>query len=161
MRLRRQEDLGKWHVPSEGSTRVRAWVGAWVGKGPKGHETAHSESRLSAGESRTTAMRPGCSLCLRPTPPSSPTLRPSRANFRIHATSQIGALSSLFAVPLPWKSLLCDEFHSLKTRFQGHLLGKAFPDSRTSPTLSLLDKNHCSSTIRLLSFPYAQVLALA
>lgn len=62
---------------------------AWVGKGPKGHKTAQSEPRLSAGESRTTARRPGCSACLRPTPPGSPTLRPSRANFRIHATSQI------------------------------------------------------------------------
>ena len=157
MHLRRQEDLGKWHVPNEGSTRVRAWVE----KGPEGHETAQSEPRLSAGESRTTARRPGCSPCLRPTPPGSSTLRPSRANFRIHATSQIRALSSLFAVPLPWKSLLCDEFHSLKTRFQGHLLGKAFPDSGTSPTLSLLNENHCSSTVRLLSSPYAQVLAHA
>ena len=86
---------------------MRAWVGGLGGERTKGHETAHSESRLSAGESRTTAMRPGCSPCLRPTPPGSPPsgrpeltseFMPPRKLVPFHLSSQFLFLGNPFCV---------------------------------------------------------------
>lgn len=75
-------------------------VRARLGKEQDGTRQAQPEAgSLLPGESRTTVTRPGCSPhLLLPAKLPAPTLKPSCADFRIHATSQTSTfhLSSQF-----------------------------------------------------------------
>lgn len=137
---------------------AREWGPGW-GKDQKGIRWPSRNRGCLLGRAGPMLRRPGCSACS-PTPPGSP-------------TSGRPELTSEFMPPRksnPWPFIflcssssleipLCDEFHSLKTRFQGHLLAKPSSDSGTSPLSPQREPLFLNS--ETLSFSYAQVLARA
>lgn len=89
----------------------------------------------------------------------TPTLQSSGADFRIHAASQVTALSSLFTHFLCLGTPFCPMTSTPSTpAFQGPRLCNALPESGTSPALneSLHSKSRSSSKGGLYLFPQSR-----